>query len=260
MNLHLVFRFVLYFFKAKNEHSIQAPFLFNFYINIVKRRGYQPHFEQIENERTLLLLDKGKVETINLGAGSKAYLKQNSIKNIAKASLSSPKKCALLYNIASTLNCMHMVEMGTSFGICTAYLAKANKNAKIISFEGDKTLSTKASKINERLGNQNILFANEDFDTALPAYLKTIDQKIDFVFIDGNHRLKPTLKYFELILPHINENSVLVIDDIYWSAEMTKVWKIISNHPSVTISVDLFEIGIVFFNTKYSKEHFVLKF
>jgi predicted O-methyltransferase YrrM len=85
-------------------------------------------------------------------------------------------------------------------------------------------------------------------------------QTLDLVFFDGNHRYQPTMNYFNLCLKKANENSVFVFDDIYWSNEMTKAWEEIKNHKDVTVTIDLFSVGLVFFRTQQAKQHFILKF
>jgi hypothetical protein len=69
------------------------------------------------------------------------------------------------------------------------------------------------------------------------------------------------MNYFKLALEKKNVNSIFVFDDIYWSEGMQKAWTEICAHKDVTLSLDLFYFGIVFFRTENKeKEHFVLKF
>ena len=83
---------------------------------------------------------------------------------------------------------------------------------------------------------------------------------LDFIYIDGNHKLLPTIAYFEQILEKSHKNTIFVIDDINWSAEMQKAWSIIKNHTKVHVTVDLFMMGLVFLNPDLSKEHFIIRY
>ena len=90
-----------------------------------------------------------------------------------------------------------------------------------------------------------------------------IDQQptIDLAYIDGNHRLDPTLNYFEQFLSKINNNSILIFDDIHWSEGMEGAWEIIKAHPSVKCTVDIFFLGFVFFRREFkTKQDFVVRF
>jgi predicted O-methyltransferase YrrM len=94
----------------------------------------------------------------------------------------------------------------------------------------------------------------------LPILLDKV-REVDLVFVDGNHRLEPTLRYFEWILNHSNEHTIIIFDDIHWSEEMELAWKKISQHPTVTCTIDLFFLGLVFFKKEFkSKQNFVIRF
>lgn len=84
--------------------------------------------------------------------------------------------------------------------------------------------------------------------------------KTDFVFFDGNHQYEPTLKYFNMCLDKVHSKSVFVFDDINWSEGMQRAWNEIKNHPKVTVTIDLFMMGLVFFDPDLSKQDFVLRY
>ncbi|MEJ7676870.1 MAG: hypothetical protein WKG06_03130 [Segetibacter sp.] len=57
------------------------------------------------------------------------------------------------------------------------------------------------------------------------------------------------------------ESSVFIFDDIHWSKEMEEAWKYIQQHSAVTLTIDLFFIGIVFFRREQKvPQHFVIRF
>ncbi len=99
-----------------------------------------------------------------------------------------------------------------------------------------------------------------EFSETLTETLQTLGN-IDLAFIDGNHRLQATIDYFEKLLPHLHDDSILIFDDIHWRREMQNAWKLIKNHSSVTLTIDIFFKGIVFFKKNFhQKEHYVIKF
>ena len=110
----------------------------------------------------------------------------------------------------------------------------------------------------QKLGLKNIHQVTGNFDDTLGTLLEQLPS-IDFVYIDGNHRYEPTIRYFRQMLPSVHENTVLVFDDIHWSQEMKEAWKIIKNHPKVTVTIDTFQWGMVFFRIEQEKEHFVIR-
>jgi len=117
-----------------------------------------------------------------------------------------------------------------------------------------------AGKTFNRLGLKNIELTTGNFDDALPSLLSKLNT-VDLAFIDGNHRKEPTLNYFQQLLNHSAPSTILIFDDIHWSADMEAAWTEIKQHPSITLTIDLFFIGIVFFNTDFNhKQHFSIRF
>jgi predicted O-methyltransferase YrrM len=143
-------------------------------------------------------------------------------------------------------------------GITTCYLAKASKKSNIISVEGNPALASIAQQGFQKLAIQNITCKSGSFDTHFLPSLNELKQ-VDFILFDGNHRLEPTMKYFEQSLPFINENTVFVFDDIYWSEEMKQAWQKIKGNSQVSITIDLFDMGLVFFRKGHKKQDFLLR-
>ena len=151
------------------------------------------------------------------------------------------------------------MELGTSLGISSAYLAAANSGSKLITIEGCKEIADVAAQNFTKLELKNIEQVVGNFDKVLPEVLKKTDQ-LDLVFFDGNHQKEPTPNYFKQCLEKANEKSVFIFDDIYWSREMKEAWEEIKNNKKVTVSIDLFYMGIIFFRKEQVKEHFMIRY
>ncbi|CAH0995321.1 tRNA 5-hydroxyuridine methyltransferase [Emticicia aquatica] len=256
----MIYDYIKYLFKAKDEHSLHSPFLFECYTKILKDKNQYSAYNSIEKLRQELLINNNEIEISDFGAGSKLNItNKRLIKDIARNSLKKPKFAQLFYRIIKHYQYKNIIDLGTSFGLTTAYLAKSSIENKVFSFEGCSTTADIAKANFENLAIKNIDVIVGNIDETLPQKLDELDM-IDFVFFDANHRFEPTIRYFELCLSKINENSCFIFDDIYWSEEMKRAWQYIKNHQSVVISIDLFWIGIVFFRKKQPKQNFVLKF
>jgi predicted O-methyltransferase YrrM len=219
-----------------------------------------PDYVRVENLKRELLKDKREIEVQDFGAGSS--VDKDNIKvvgRIAKYS-SKPKKYArLLYRLVKYFQPGTILELGTSLGLSTAYMASARPEAKVITIEGCPNISAIAQENFDNSGIKNVKLVTGEFDRVLPEVLTGID-KPDFVFIDGNHRKEPTIRYFEMCLEKAHNDSVFIFDDIHWSEGMTEAWDYICKHPSVTLSVDIFAMGLIFFKKELSKEHFIVKY
>ena len=256
----MIYDYIKYLFKAKDEYSLHSPFLFEFYTKVVNDKSISSGFQEIEGLRKQLLYDERIIQIADFGAGSKLNLSNNrKIKDIAKNSQKSPKLGQFLHRIIEFYNYKNILDLGTSFGLTTAYLSSEIDDNQIITFEGCPETAKVAQENFDKLFLKNIEIVVGNIDQTLPEKLKEISS-LDFVFFDANHRFEPTIRYFEQCLAKTHGGSCFVFDDIYWSNEMKEAWQYIKNHPSVTVTLDFFWLGIVFFNKKQVKQNFVLKF
>ena len=258
--MHQLKHFIKHFLTAKrNGHGIHSPFAYKLCEEVFYNTLSFYDFEELNKIRQQLLEDEQVLEIQDLGAGSKTFSgNKRKIKNLVLNGTSNTKQSELLYKLINFLNCQNCIELGTSIGLNTLYLAKANKNAKVISIEGSKDLVEFASKLASKNKTENIQFMNANFDDVFSNLINNT-KSLDFLYVDGNHRYEATLNYFNLALEKKNNNSVFVFDDIYWSKGMTKAWKQIQQHSSVTLSIDTFYFGLVFFREEI-KEKIDLRF
>ncbi len=136
--------------------------------------------------------------------------------------------------------------MGTGTGISTLYLGSAPVVNQLISLEGNAALASLAKNQAHKLKLNKIEVISGDFDSTLSTALGRLSN-IDLAFIDGNHQKAPTLQYYEQILPYTHNDTVLIFDDIHWSPEMLEAWQEIIARPEVTLSLDLYRMGMIFF-------------
>lgn len=250
--------FIIHFIKREDEHSLHSPFLFDFYTKTVKRKKEYISIV-LETERINIFSIKDKIDTHQLGAKTRSTKKSNTIGGIAQKSLSSTEQAAFLTSVVDYMQPKNILEIGTSFGITTCYLAQNAPNAALVTLEGNQAIAALAAERFSRLNLQNITVIKGNFDHTLQEAIAILPS-IDFVFFDGNHQYEPTKRYFEWCLAKSTHQSTFVFHDIYWSKDMAKAWNEIRNHPSVYLSVDLFYFGIIFFRNNQPKQHFILKF
>lgn len=246
--------------RHKGGHDIHSPYIFNFVTNLLEIKEQYYAYREIENLIEELKASNELIECQGFGAGSNVNPKiSRSVANITKKSSIKVKYGRLLFRLINYFQPHTVIETGTSLGISTCYMAKANPKSMIYSIEACKNKIEKA-KINfDKLKINNVDFINDNFDNALPKILLKINQ-LDFAFFDGNHQKEPTLKYFNLCIEKIQNDTVFVFDDIYWSPQMTEAWEVIKNHKQVTVTIDLFYMGIVFFRKELQKQHYVIRF
>jgi predicted O-methyltransferase YrrM len=248
-----------YIIRAGNEHMLHSPFLFEFYQDVIKSKNLPFDDSGIQELRRELEKDTAELKINDLGAGSKFSNKTHKkVSTIAKTANKSIKWANILARIIAKYDYRTIVEFGTSLGITTAVLAKSTTFGKVYTFEGCSETLTVAKKNFKSLGTDNITALLGDIDETLGISIAQFPP-LDFVFFDANHQYAPTMRYFRLCLAKSHENSCFVFDDIYWSKVMKQAWLEIQNDPRVTLSLDFFQLGIVFFRKNQPKQHFVLR-
>jgi predicted O-methyltransferase YrrM len=256
-------KYLNYYIHASNGrgHGVHSPFVFNFITRVLRNDTVKADYISIEKLREQLLNDHNSIEVIDYGAGSrKVGGDKRVIGDIAGSSLKSRKYARLLNRIVSYYKPATILELGTSFGITTSYLALGNPLSRVHTFEGSPSIAAIAKNNFKKLGLENIELLEGDFEKSLPAFLRSGSQ-VDLAFIDGNHQKAATLHYFELLLQKIIPSSILIFDDIHWSKEMEEAWAIIKAEPAVTLTIDLFFMGLVFFSRDIKvPQHFSIRY
>lgn len=246
--------FFSFYWQAITRYNVQSPFLYDFVSNILDTDKNYYAFDHIEKERNRLKSVTTSITLKDYGAGSTAFKGKNrKIADIAATSLSGITKCRILFQLVNYYQCKQILELGTSLGISSAYLASADHRSQVITLEGDDHIAAKAKEVHQLLGLKNISVTTGAFSDTLPKVLSQ-QLKFDLVFIDGHHEEHATLDYFQQILKKCDDQSIIVVDDIYWSEGMTRAWQSIISHADVRLSIDLYDIGIVFFHKELSKQ------
>ncbi len=258
-NIRFAKDYLVHRFRAKNRHGVHSPFVYGLIDNVIYDFGLKKVYTGVENLRQQLFIDNRIITVTDLGAGSHVNNnRQKKISAIAHNALKPPKLAQLLYRLIANLKPRNIIELGTCLGVTTVYLQKAEPTAEVYTFEGCPETANIAKETFNKANLDNITLLTGNFDDTLPGVINNLPQ-LDFVFVDGNHQKNATLKYFEWCLPKVHENTMLIFDDIYWSQGMKEAWSQIKAHPQVTVTVDLFWIGLVFFKKGQVKEDFKVR-
>lgn len=237
---------------------MHSPFVFDLVTNCFYNKTNYQEYSILKSYRKSLLQNKQTIDVTDFGAGSKVF-KSNKrpIAAIAKNAGISPKRAKLLFRIVKYFEPGNVLEIGTSVGLATSALSLGNLKARITTLEGCEATSAVAKKQFENFQLNNINPVVSEFS----AYLTDNRQPTtgNLIYFDGNHSQQATLDYFELLLPTVGNESVWIFDDIHWSAGMEAAWETIKQHPQVTVTIDTFQWGIVFFRKEQEKEHFVIR-
>lgn len=250
--------FILFLIKSTNQHGVHSPFVYNLITKCFYGKTTISKIHFINTIKQWLFSNKNNITITDFGSGSKVFkTNERKVADIAKIAGISKKKIALLLRILDYFELENILEIGTSVGLSTAVFSIGKPNATIKTLEGCTNTATVAQELFTKFKLKNIQLTIGNFNETLP--LITANNQFDLIYFDGNHQKEATLRYFNLCLKTAHNNSIFIFDDINWSIEMQQAWATIKEHPKVTISIDTFFWGIVFFRKEQEKEHFTIR-
>ncbi len=244
---------------AKTRYKVHSPFVFELVDEVLRNLPKEDFMKHIEHLRNEMKQSGEKLSKTDFGAGGqKNRHYELPLRHIARTSLQNSRSCRRMVSLARFVGARNILELGTSLGISTLYLAKGLPDANIATIEACPKTAAKALENFNKLDAPNIELIVKDAGEAIRSF--NFDQEpFDFVYFDANHRYKPTLEYFNTMLKYSHEGSVFVFDDIHWSEEMSRAWSEIIRHDEVSISLDFYSFGLLFFRKRLEQQNFRLK-
>ena len=249
--------YIKFLLSSSNQHGIHSPFVYELTTKCFYQRKKWAEYKTLSTIRKRLRDTNETISVTDFGAGSRVFTSnERSISAIAKNAGITAKRQQLLFRLVRFLQPKQVLELGTSVGLATSALALGAPSARVLTVEGCPATMAVAKEIFEAFHLTSIENLNQTFEQF---FAKKEPLKYDLVFIDGNHSKDRTLEYFKALLPYCHNETLLIFDDIYWSEAMTEAWKEISAHPTVTVSIDTYQWGLVFFRKEQPKQHFAIR-
>ena len=143
--IHRIFAYIRHCLTAWNTtgEGIHSPYLFELVRFILRDENSYYCFADIERRREALMACEDVLDVVDFGsAGSVEGLHvQRRVCDIAQNHLESPKVGQLLFRLVVWMGQqekkpLSILELGTSLGITTAYLAAANSRNQVTTLEG----------------------------------------------------------------------------------------------------------------------------
>lgn len=231
---HQIISYLRFIINSKNHHGIHSPFIFN----LVTKGFYQ----RVSSQNLSLYFDYKK----ELKHEIKTY-RHNEI---------SRKKATFIATLIQYLPLEHILEIGTSYGTNTAAISCAKKNLNITTLEQSEKIGAIANKMFEKFNLKNTKLLIGDYHTTIN---NIVNKKFDLIYLSKRHNELITLELFTSCLPFINNNSVIMFENIHRSNKMERVWDQVKSHSKVTVTIDTFQWGLVFFRKEQQKEHFTIR-
>lgn len=268
--VHRILAFLKHRLTAWNTtgEGIHSPYLFELVRFVLRDQNAFYCFSEIEGRRALLLDCADTIDVVDYGsAGSpEGTPVKHRICDIARTHLESPRMAQVLFRLVNFLTQkqhrpLQILELGTSFGITTAYLASADSRNSVITYEGSNAVLRIAQGVWRALKMENIEWVEGNIDDTLFASnpAQSPAQRLDLAYVDANHTFDATMRYVDHLLSRMDEKGIVVIDDIHYSEAMEQAWNALKADPRVTTSMDLYAMGMLFVDPHYLKRHYIIR-
>ena len=150
----------------------------------------------------------------------------------------------LLFRLANHFQPKTIFVAGSNFGLTPLYLSAYSASTTCTIIEPEPSIATIAQEYLPKYATATSVLQDSVAD---------IPDNLDFIVISSF--FEPiSMQLFESLLLHINDNTVMVVAGINASAINRKTWKSICTHPKVTVTIDLYRLGIVLFNPKLHRQ------
>jgi predicted O-methyltransferase YrrM len=251
-------KYLRFLLKANNQHGVHSPFVYQLITQCFYKKTPKNLWRKYLNARQEVFDHQKKNKVTAFAVESKVFKNnERPVSNVVNLVGISNKKAKILIKTISYFKPKNILEIGTSLDLETTAIKIGNKNAAITTLESCPKKSIMGQELFEKNNFNAIEILNSDFSKADPKY--TQNKQFDCVFFDRNQTKQATLNYFEECLKTIHNDSIFIFDAIYWTAEIQEAWSFIKKHPKVTVTIDVFYFGIVFFRKEQEKEHFKIR-
>lgn len=255
--MYQVIAYIKFLFSSTNQHGVHSPFVYQFVTKCLYDKKKYQDYSKLVAYRNALIKNNDIIEFTDFGSGSKVFKSNTRTTSAITKNAGTPiKRAKLFYRLAQYFKPKNILELGTSLGLATHAMALGYSKNQITTIEGCPKTALYAQQQFKRFKVENVIVETGEFKHKLP---NLSHNNYDLIFFDGHHNKTATIQYFESLLPTANNETIFVFDDIYWSKGMTEAWVYIKNHQSVTVTVDCFYLGFVFFRKEQAKEHFKIR-
>ena len=243
--------------RYRKGYGVHSPFVFNLITKVIEEHCSYYSFYDIELIRKQLLFRDNIITYPD--RQQKGKLRRRTVGEIVKREAIKPKHGALLFRLANYFKSQNILQLGPSMGLSTLYLTSYAPGLRCIDLENIPEFASIARITFEKAARNPVDLRTGTYKELLPQALEEMKQ-VDFVFFNTLYEQQNNVWLFNECSKHVHDGSVFVFEGIKASRKMREFWKEICSHPEVTVTIDLYSMGIVFFNKKLHKRDYIVYF
>lgn len=227
----------------RKGHGIHSPFVFELVTNVIEQPYPYYGYRDIDLIRLHLRLHDQAITWQGKQSSIRRYLHKQAI---------SQKEGELLFRLTNHYKSRSILAVGSSMGLTPLYLTGYAGDLKCIVLESETDVATIASRNIEKKTNSPLRVIQGDYQTTLQEALQQFEQ-IDCIYLCKELRVEELDNIYHECSPFFHEESILIISGIHSSSAKKNYWEQLCNDPKITVSVDLYKLGLIFFQPKLHK-------
>lgn len=242
--------------RYRKGHGVHSPFAFSFITKVIDERAAYYCEDDIELTRKKISYPD---QTFYLPAAKGEEEQARSIHEILKKMAIKPKNGALLMRMTNYFKPRNILQVGETAGFSTLYLSSYSSDVQVVVLEEHAGRASLCRAVFEKHKASNIHLREGAYYDTLPIALSEAGM-VDFVYLDFLNSPELNTYVIEQCLPHLHDKSVLVVAGIKTSKEKKEFWKHLCFRPEISVTVDVYEFGIAFFDKKLHKRNYIVSF
>lgn len=249
----LIYRFVRY----RRGFGVHSPFVFNLITKVIEEKCLYYSFYDIELVRRQFFFRQELIAYPD--SRQKGLFRQCTVGGIVRREGIRPAHGALLFRLANYFKPQHILQVGASVGLSTLYLTSYAKGLKCIVLENVPAFADIARQVFDKAGCTSVELRVGAYKALLPAALEEM-KRPDFIFFNALEDETDAAELFNQCLAHVHNDTVCVCAGIQTTPRMRAFWKTVCGLPEVTVTLDLYSVGIILFNKKLHKRNYIVYF
>ncbi|MDR2389453.1 MAG: SAM-dependent methyltransferase [Tannerellaceae bacterium] len=234
-------------------HGVHSPFVYNLITKVIDERCPYYRFSDIEALRQRLLTNSETLAWTHRGGSGSCSVAELAARNAIGA-----KQGALLFRLTHYFQARHILQIGASAGLSTLYLTSWARGVNCIALEQLPACAAIARRVYETSGCTTVDLRQGDYLQILPPVLEEMG-RVDFVFF--NTRCEPAAAtLFKACAACADDPAVFVFEGIKANSPMRQLWREVRAHPKVSVTLDLYCMGVAVFHKKLHKRDYTVYF
>lgn len=245
--------------RFRGGFGVHSPFVYHLITRVIGEKCPYYAFEEIELVRRQFYYREQCFPWVSRRGRKAGETRERPVGEIMGREAIRPKQGALLFRLANYFQPDYILQIGASAGLATLYLTAYSRQTACVVLERVPTLAPVAREVWEKGARAAIDLRVGEYDVLLAEALAGLP-RLDFVFFNRAEESDDRDSLFDACARKAHNDTVMVIAGIRANRTMRDFWRAVCLREEVTVTLDLYSMGIVLFNRKLHKRDYTVYF